>query len=245
MPDTTEIADVVEQFREMYGTTVHTVQDPASPTVALFATKPNGIAIHDLRQLVEGWRAQPSRRKGTATLRDQVSFIAHLTRYKQPSSVVFAAPDRGGPSLTAVYDYHPANGEHTDARHGEHRAHYPCALSEEWQAWAIANGKQLSQADFAAFLEERIFDVILPPSGEDVTKFTELLGSRIAGSAALMQLSRGLAVNVNTAVRQAVTLDTGEISVLYEETHTDGAGAPVKVPNLFFIGIPVFFGGPA
>lgn len=52
-----------------------------------------------------------------------------------------------------------------------------------------------------------------------------------------------LQVNVESNVKNAQTLNSGEVSILFEEVHRDGAGAPLKVPNLFTIAIPVFYGG--
>jgi hypothetical protein len=54
----------------------------------------------------------------------------------------------------------------------------------------------------------------------------------------LLALSRGLAINVETNVKNALSLTTGEISVRYDEQHRDGAGAPINIANLFQICIP-------
>ena len=52
-------------------------------------------------------------------------------------------------------------------------------------------------------------------------------------------------VSVETSVQQAVTLATGEITINFAEQHKDGAGAPIRIPNLFLIAVPVFEAGDA
>src|SRR3546814_15949012 len=72
-------------------------------------------------------------------------------------------------------------------------------LSDEWNAWADMDKKPMRMMDFAAFLEDRIVDVLdmiddedsLP---EDMQKFVNAVGGRIAGPSRLMDLSVGLTV---------------------------------------------------
>lgn len=107
------------------------------------------------------------------------------------------------------------------------------------------DGKVKSQSEFAEFLEDRIGDVVLPERDDAVAnRIAEQLSARIGGPTGVMALARGLEVNVNSKVVNAVTLASGEVNVRFETTHTDSAGAPISVPNLFFISIPVFFNGP-
>jgi hypothetical protein len=70
------------------------------------------------------------------------------------------------------------------------------------------------------------------------------LGGTIAGPSRLLDLSRGLKVNEDTKVATAVNLSTGEGQIQFEASHKDEAGAPLRVPNIFLLGVPVFEGGP-
>jgi uncharacterized protein YfdQ (DUF2303 family) len=125
-----------------------------------------------------------------------------------------------------------------------HRATYAPALSDPWKLWTSNHGKAMPQAEFAQFIEDNITDVIVPNFDDPKLKtFAELVGGKFAEPSDLLALSRGLSVNVDVNVRHAVTLNTGAISVQYDETHKDGAGAPINIPNLFTIAIPVFYGG--
>lgn len=102
----------------------------------------------------------------------------------------------------------------------------------------------MAQADFAAFLEDRLQDLVVPDGNDERIKaFAELVQGKWAFPTELLELSRGLTVNVASAVKNAVTLSSGEISVQWTETHQDGQGVPIKVANLFQITIPVFYAG--
>jgi hypothetical protein len=103
----------------------------------------------------------------------------------------------------------------------------------------------MSQQDFAAFIEERITDVSSAALTERQEEFAALMQGTFATPSELVTLSRGLEINVGGTVKNAVRTSSGEISVVYNQAHTDSTNAPIKVPNLFQIAIPVFYGGAA
>jgi uncharacterized protein YfdQ (DUF2303 family) len=194
----------------------------------------------------DDYRPRPSRRKGTATLLDLDSLIAHVERFKDDDTVLFANDDRASPSLVAVLDYHHAGGG-SDARFGEHRARFAFPLSDEWKAWSASNKKPMSMIEFAAFLEDRIIDVLDDTSDlpKDMQRFVSAIGGNIASPTKLMETAVGLKVHEKSNVGETVNLASGEGEISFVSTHTDGAGKPLKVPNLFLIGIPVFKNDPA
>lgn len=205
---------------------------------------PPGRTPTSLKKLADEYATKPDRREGSAVLRDAESFVAHVLRFKSEESAVFASPDRAKPSLLAVFDYHPRGGDATKADFAKHRALYECPLSEEWKAWQQHDGKLMPQVEFAEFIENRAADVVVaPPDDTNLRELSELLEGAFASPSRLLTLSRGLQINVEATVKDAVTLSSGEISVQYSETHVDGAGQPIKVPNLFVIQIPVFYAG--
>src|SRR3546814_747731 len=85
------------------------------------------------------FREQPLRRSGTAVLTALESFVAHVNRFKDEDSIIFASDDRAAPSLTAVIDYH-RQGHQGDPRFGQHRGHFAFPLSDEWKAWTKSGG---------------------------------------------------------------------------------------------------------
>lgn len=65
----------------------------------------------------------------------------------------------------------------------------------------------------------------------------------VATPSQLVELSRGLQVNVASKVKAAHTLANGEGQIVWEESHQDANGAPLKVPGIFILSVPPFFMG--
>lgn len=204
---------------------------------------PSGKSVHDLKPYLDARRTRPERRKGTARLTTLQSFIEHAVRFADDHSVIFADDSPTAPSLVSVLDYHEQ--EATGApRFGQHRGVYAFPVSDEWKAWSKVAQGPLDQAALAAFLEERIVDVLDPAAaGEGTKHFAAELGIALASPARLMDLSRGLTVRVDSKVVNHVNTSTGEAQIGYEENHTDRAGGPLKVPGGFVVAIPVFRAG--
>lgn len=222
------------------------VKDPEGIADTQVLVVPKDKAVQGLQPFLDLARARPRRRDGVVKVRSTDSLIGITLRHRhEGNTVVFAAPDRQRPSLVTVFDYHPPTDNVYEAQWGKHRAFYAPELSEEWKAWTGAHGKTLDQRAFAEFVEDHVADVIVPPADDEkLAALAELVGGRYATPADLVTLSRGLQVSSEVKVRDAVTLSTGEIAVTYEESHRDGKGAPLQVPNLFVLAIPVFYAGP-
>lgn len=195
------------------------------------------------------YRSRPHHRFGTAKFTAIESLIAHVNRFKDDDSALFAVDDRDKPSVTAVLDYHRAGAE-ADPRFMVHRSVFDFPLSDEWKAWNKFNAKEMGMVDFAAFLEDRIIDVLDMIPGEDelpeeMRKFVNSVPNRrIASPSKLMELSVGLKVNERSAVKEAINLSSGEAQVQFVSEHVDDQGVPLQVPGLFLIGVPVFNHGP-
>lgn len=206
-----------------------------------------GINMSSVKKFFDEYRSKPERRTGTAKMTTLISFIDHVNRFKDEDSALFADANPAAPSLTAVLDYHrqPATGE---PRFGKHRTHFDFPLSDEWKAWNAHDGKRMDPSSFAEFIENRLIDILVPtdlsnPESEAekaLAAFAQLTGGNFADPAKMLELSRGLSINVDEKVKQVTNLSSGEIQVQYEASHTDGNGQPIKVPNLFMIAIPVF-----
>lgn len=236
------ISEMAEQLGKLHGFEVIDVNDPNDESVmAPVAVLPQGKTLESLSEFLDEYRTEPVRRKGTAKISNIASFVAHVNAFKDGESAVFALDNRVAPKLTAVYDYNPKGGiDKVSPRFGTHRAEFVPELSEPWRIWTGIEGKAMDQATFAAFIEDRISDVVLI-DGPHIKETAELLEARVGGPSSLLKLSRGLQVSVNQTVANAITLSTGEVKVNFAETHTD-EGAPITTPNLFFLGIPIFRG---
>jgi hypothetical protein len=223
------------------------------------AILPSGKTLTSIKKLIDEYRDRPERVEGVAILATLDSFAAHVNRFKDAGSAIFAIakPAAGEaraiepPQLHAVYDYHePRAGEAECARFMRHRAIYACPFSESWRAWSAGEAGKMDQRAFAEFIEDRIGDLIAPPAMSDAPGDAELvenaalLGGQFNAPSSLMEMSRGIQINVDSKVRQAINLATGEIEVVYQTEHGE-AGERMKVRNLFVIAIPVFEGGPS
>jgi uncharacterized protein YfdQ (DUF2303 family) len=218
--------------------------------VEVLAT-PTGMTILGTKKFLDEHRTAPERRTGEAVLGDLASFIAHANRFKAPNSAIFAARNEKAPGLCTIFDYHPEGPDNTAAMFGKHRGRYPFPLSEPWRAWAGVDGTQMTQRDFAAFIEDRIMDVLPPPkdgraeAGALTLDLLGMLGGEVAGPTRLLEVARGLRMTETAEVMNAQNLDSGEVEIAFRTTHTNAAGQPLKVPNLFVVGMPVFDGDAA
>lgn len=191
--------------------------------------------------LIEAYRFKPSRKRGSARALTLASFIEMTNRHKTADSAIFANTDWKAPGFTAVIDYHEAKSAGA-ADNLNHRIAYAFPASEEWKAWVEQNGQPMEQAEFAAFLEDRIADLSAPTTAEKIALERDF-ATTVATPAELIQLSRGLQVNVSSVVKNMTTLQSGEASIQFEEQHTGGDGKPLKVPGIFMLAIAPFFMG--
>jgi uncharacterized protein YfdQ (DUF2303 family) len=203
----------------------------------------NGLTLVSIKKLIDEYRLAPERKKGTARLNEPGSFIAHVNRHKDQSTALFAEIDRRTPSVTAVYDYHNLDGT---PRFGEHRSVYPFPLSEEWKIWSENNGAEhaMGQREFAEFIEDRQPDLEPPSSaGAKTKKYVDALDCDIATPGQVITLSRGLSVTVDCELSNTIRLGSGEVQMVFKETHKGVNGEPLKIPGAFLISVPFFVGG--
>lgn len=211
---------------------------PADAPVAFGHQEQKAIDLLPMAKERAAWAEQlaahPHARRGTAVLTALASFIAWVLRFKKPETVVFAQPDK----LTAVVDYHgPQEGGAPG--HMRHRAVYAFPFSREWRFWSTVGQKGRTQSELAEIIEERIAD-LASPSGDEPE--VALLGADIAGPSTMLQLARGIEVRAKYAVKEAVTLASGEARVSFDEEHsTHGKdGTAITVPAAFLVSIPVY-----
>lgn len=243
-----EIRDLVETYKTPE---IRTLIEPGTGVEAIVRVAEDGtFAVDD--EIFDQYRPHPKRRRGVANFTKVSSLIDHVNRFKNEDSALFASDGRDRPSIVAVLNYHDAvndlNGEATPIepkpRFGDHRSVFRFPLSDEWAAWTGNDGKPMTMATFARFLEDRIIDVV-DPSGdfkpsEDLQQFINICGGKTASPAKLIELSRGLQVFENSVVGEAIKLSSGESQIEFKSEHVDAKGKPLNVPGLFLIAIPVF-----
>lgn len=198
-----------------------------------FALVPDGMSIDSLVSVLESADARahcPRRRKGTATHHELASFIAHVVRFKDEDSAVFA--DVKSTKLVAVLDYHRATADGSP-RWGEHRSVYVCPLSRQWQRWLAQNEKVMSQDAFGDFIDQNLSDLASASCGGPVS-------TDVAEPAAVLEMARNLVVLTKGEFRREIDRTTGRSTLVCK---TDHDSQSTKIPRAFLLGIPVFEGG--
>jgi uncharacterized protein YfdQ (DUF2303 family) len=194
----------------------------------------------DLAAYFASWRTHPERKQGTATVSTLESFIDLVNRHKTEHSVIFAKTEWPQPSLAAVIDYHEIGDGKPSW--GKHKVHYPFPVTEEFKGWIDGDAKMMTQGDFAEFVEEHAAELATPTNDEQ-REFEQLFQTAFATPAEMVMLSRGLQVNVNHVVKNAVKLQSGETEVVFTEEHASATGEKLVVPGIFMIQVRAFRDG--
>lgn len=180
-----------------------------------FAVVPEGATVHDLEHLCHN----PQRKRGTVALRDTDSFIAVVNADKGTSTRLYGNYVK--PGFIAVFNDHGSLPGWQD-----HRAVYECPKSIEWATWTSSNGKQMSQVDFAQFIENNLPDVADPPAAD------------------MLEISRSLEAKKKVNFASGIRLANGQNELTYEEEISGTAAkGKLQVPEIFTLGIPVLEGG--
>lgn len=232
-------------------------------------TVPNDRRVVDMVPLIKAFEAvqsAPYRRRGLYSaadiasllkwgdnnaVADQPIFAAGLETLAKPG--MWKAPIL---SMTLIANYSTLDTEkgagfNAPAWH-DLQAQYRFPISEQWLAWAGGDSTWVDQGDFAQFIENRMPDLTsrvgdtATGPGEAIPDYLQALiasyGDGAEGAPGdILTLSRGLEITVNSGVKAAVRLQSGETEISYTEEHSQGAAAgKVKVPSLFWIRIPLF-----
>lgn len=243
-----DLAAVADLGAKAKGAYVEYVSVPSSliglpQSIPALIVHGNEPGLESIARELEDYRLFPARKRGTAQAQTLQSFIDLTKRHATTDSAIFADTNWKAPSLTAVIDYHKAD-QNGVADNCTHRIHYAFPLSDEWQAWVDHDAKAMSQEDFARWVEDHIRDLAAPNDEERLLLETEFKAT-VATPIELIELSRGLQVNVSSKVKNAKTLQSGEGQLIFEETHEakSADGTSVKVPGVFILAVPAFFMG--
>lgn len=235
-----QIAAVIEgQHRSVLAS----AQEPNTGTPGIFLLKPGGQFEALNEHHFDGFREAPVRITDKTVATRLPSFIALVNRFKNAASSIFALESASAPKLTAIIDYHDAIGGDPLPAFAKHTISYPFPLSPEWKTWIEANGRVMTMADFAAFIEDNIVNVeqvSVELLSEEAQGYISKASGKLASPTDLYNLSRGLTVHENSQLVQATNLATGEAQAIFKSEHVDGSGQPLSIPNMFVIVIPVW-----
>lgn len=253
---------IFEKAEEYCGVqTLATPIDGDDLVVPYIVALPHGLKVTDLtdQHIAALERLKPLRRAGTAKLTDLDSFVAWVNRFKGDQSVIFSqlVP---APKLTAVIDYHGDGAPVVDhatrdplANACKHRGTYDFPISREWKLWHSIHDKPLTKDEFGEFIEANAKDLLDPtpfllgqgkdepePWEQRMDDIAAKVQGRFGQYAALVQLSRSFQIHETGHLNVTTNRDTGEAQVQFLTEHKELDGAPLRIPNLFMIAIPVF-----
>jgi len=162
----------------------------------------------------------PKRKAGTTTVRDVASFASYWGKHSVAASEVYA--DRDRLTVTAVLDAHGG----TTPNWGGHRLVLALKHSSAWTAWKGADGREMTQAAFAEFLEDNRADISRPTA------------------AAMLEVAQSIQAVSKVDFASGFRLVDGQRRLTYTETIDAKAGqrGELAIPAEIVLRLPVFNG---
>ena len=186
----------------------------------VYTVVPEGYKLESL----EAFMGRPLRVRQKVELHDAASFIDYVQEFgdHEVSRIFF---DQEHEVFQIIIDYHEGNGMPGWCNH---IAGFTARRSVEFTTWMGQNRKQMTQVDFARFLEDNIPDVVEPNSAD------------------LLQVALTFEAKKSVEFSSGVRLNNGQIQFAYDEVVRGTAQkGTLEVPEQFVLGIPIHVGGPA
>jgi uncharacterized protein YfdQ (DUF2303 family) len=204
-------------FAAGLGSVVSHATEGAGPFIVL----PAGYVAHDLEKSL----LQPIRKRGNVTMNDAVSFVEYFNLH-QAESQIYGQVDP--PKFVAVLNDNRKDGPGW----GDHRVTYSCPLSKEWKVWKGFAGTPRDQIAFSEFMETNTPDIVSSAPDEP-------------SGATMLEVATSFKAQKKVNFASGQRLDNGQVDFIFQEEIQGSAGAKgsIKVPERFYIGIPVFEGG--
>jgi uncharacterized protein YfdQ (DUF2303 family) len=188
------------------------------PGAGVFTIVPKDYEVKDL----EAFLPRPLRIKQEVILYDTDSFIGYVKEFMTGATLIFF--DVQQETFFAAFDYH----EIDKPSWCEHSAQFKPRRSVEFTTWMDSNRKQMTQVEFARFLEENLPDVVEPNSAE------------------LLQVALTFEAKKAVEFSSGVRLSNGQIEFQYDEIVRGTAQkGKIEVPEKFVLGVPIHVNGPA
>lgn len=178
----------------------------------------------DLQRAIELRLPRPRRRTGLTVLTELSSFIDHVVRFRESATVVYA--DSTGPEFIAVYNENEKGPVHEKSGWRDFRAVYRCPMSPEWKAWRRHAEKEMTQEQFAEWLDERMDDLA---EADGMPKPIEML-----------EMARNLQIFTKGTFEKKMDPETGSSSMVCKEEQTADS---TKIHRAFTCALRVFDGG--
>lgn len=163
-------------------------------------------------QVIEELRPKLERIQANVSLSDTRSFIAYVQKFREDGTLMFAEPQHG--TLKAVIDYHTSSPAWR-----EHSAQLILSHTPEWKAWISKNNRDLTQREFAEFLEDRVLSIVEPDG------------------ALLVEVAKHLEAKRNVKFASGVSLENNAATFSYVEEIEGRGKGNVTVPTRFTLGL--------
>lgn len=177
------------------------------------------VADKTRERLAESMRSEygPLNPAGMMTMLTAESFAAAITNHGDQRTKVFADSENG--AITAVFDYLENGPEGADRSHGwgQHRAEIKFTESRKLKEWRKTL-EEMSQEQFANFIEDHLEDVVKPAGQE------------------LLSIATDLEASSSGNFKGRVNLANGDIALHYQ----NDVETTVAVPRTLTLGIPLF-----
>jgi hypothetical protein len=253
------LTDFLDRIRREGATEVDSIQRGRQKGDVPFIVIDGGRKLVSAAEIVtefEKTQPAPYRRSGTYKAADLASLISWMHNNTGDTAPVFGVGveklngEWRTPRLAMIGIGNYSKGDEPNWHDFNVRFDFP--ISYPWSVWAKSHSEEdkpnwMKQEDFAEFIENRIHDLSSPARGETlseaVTRFLEASGKKEAATPAEMfKISRDLKIFSSEKIETRIDLQSGEAVLQYTEEHTGPGGRPLKIPAMFYIRVPVFFG---
>lgn len=173
---------------------------------------------------VERWLGRPVRKRGSFSFTTAESFARYINEHKTEDTRVFADINCDGANFKGVLNFHGK-----EPSFGDHYCMLTLSPTQEWTELVNNDGNEMSQTEFASFLEENAM-LFATPSGAD-----------------LLELIQTLEAKADVRINQAVKLQSGAIKVRYDEDVTLRGGTgqqagEMELPSMLNLNVVPFEG---
>lgn len=250
--------DLLDHIKQTMQPQVLQFNDPLTGafTLSVFAPSDSGqggMKRYNLDADLERVMPRPRALEGLAVFEDVESFILHFNHFKNSDSKVFASKTAN--RFLSIIDYHEVDKDagttvspsQLSPRHCRHGGVFAPKFSEAYLAWTGRNKKNMGQAEFADFLEDRVLDLHEPPAvnseneaDKKKLKIARMVNKTFADPAKMMDFRKGIKTHEASISKQFVNTQTGETEFEFRVEQHDEKGERVTIPGLFIIAIPVF-----
>jgi uncharacterized protein YfdQ (DUF2303 family) len=221
-PANLHVADVIQVSEALHTLATATAQ-PCSKDGHHYVMVPPGYSAKDITELVEKAQPLPNRKRGTVQLKDVAGLLAYCKdQAASDKAYLYANPDKR--TVVAVFN---DNRSANRAGWRDHRAEFKAEFTPEFAKWQSKNAAQMTQSDFAEFIEDNFADITEP------------------AAQVLLEMATTIQAKTDINFSSAKRLQNGQVQLQYTEVIDARAGAngALEIPKEFTLGLRIFKNG--